>query len=318
MASETSPPDPTAASGNSADTAVLAVDQAAHPTKPPESENAPPGPELPTEKKISSKSAPRPTVGKSNEPSNPVVASTTEASPKAAANKPFVTPPVLLQPSLPISMIVRPESLASASGTSPSSIDFEKSFDPAFAEAEQGRARASLVARGLRSIHKKLFARASRGKGELAQRRVVAFDGFRNDLFEEKLERDRRYGTVYTVSETADAFLVRLELPRRMPKSSLKQTWQLPDEMPDYLCTLELSDNVLSIRAGLPDEAHRRVSYVSSSFPSDFQTRIEFPTRVEGLQHRLRNKMLEIVVYKNELSGQPATIARAVDPKHNG
>ena len=127
---------------------------------------------------------------------------------------------------------------------------------------------------------------------------MVAFDGFRDDLFEEKRERDRRYGTVYTVSEEINAFLVRLELPRRMPKSSLKQTWELPDEMPDYVCTLNLTDNVLCIRAGLPDEARRRLSYISSSFPSDFQTRIEFQAPVEGYKHRLRNKVLEIIVYK--------------------
>jgi hypothetical protein len=127
---------------------------------------------------------------------------------------------------------------------------------------------------------------------------MVAFDGFRSDLFEDKRERDRRYGTVYTVSEEVNAFLVRLELPRRMSRSSLKQTWELPDEMPDYACALNLTDNVLCIRASLPDEARRRLSYVSSSFPSDFQTRIEFPTPVEGYKHRLRNKVLEIVVEK--------------------
>ena len=127
---------------------------------------------------------------------------------------------------------------------------------------------------------------------------MVAFDGFRDDLFEDKRERDRRYGTVYTVSDQANAFVVRLELPRRMPKSSLRSTWQLADEMPDYFCTLGLTDNVLRIRAGLPDEARRRLSYVSSSFPTDFQTRIEFQTPVEGYKHRLRNKLLEIIVYK--------------------
>jgi hypothetical protein len=127
---------------------------------------------------------------------------------------------------------------------------------------------------------------------------MVAFDGFSNDMFENKRERDRRYGTVYAVSEEINAFMVRLELPRRMPKSSLKQTWELPDEMPDYACTLSLTDNVLCIRAGLPDEARRRLSYVSSSFPSDFQTRIEFPTPVEGFKHRLVDKVLQIIVYK--------------------
>ena len=128
--------------------------------------------------------------------------------------------------------------------------------------------------------------------------RTVAFDGFRTSLYEEKLERDRRYGTVYTVSEERDGFITRLEMPRRLPNSALKNTWNLPDEMPDYDYMLALDDNVLSIRAGVQGEAYRRLSYVSPSFPSDYLTRIEFPTEVAGFKHRLRNKLLEIIVYK--------------------
>jgi hypothetical protein len=137
--------------------------------------------------------------------------------------------------------------------------------------------------------------------------RRVAFDGFRDDLFEEKRERDRRYGTVYSVAQEANAFVVRLELPRQLPRSSLKQTWDLPDDMPDYVCRLSLMDNVLSIRAGLPDEARRRLSYISASFPSDFQTRIEFPVPVGECIHRLRDKVLEVIVWKKAEARRSAT-----------
>ncbi|HVA78397.1 MAG TPA: 4Fe-4S dicluster domain-containing protein, partial [Candidatus Binataceae bacterium] len=64
--------------------------------------------------------------------------------------------------------------------------------------------------------------------------RKVAFDGFETDIHDDKTERDRRYGTVYTVREYANAYLVRLEMPRKMPASSLKRIWNLPDQMPDY------------------------------------------------------------------------------------
>jgi hypothetical protein len=160
------------------------------------------------------------------------------------------------------------------------------------------RTRKFLKVRILKAIRKFVLPKAAVGDEPLHVDRMVAFDGFRNDLFDEKRDRDRRYGTVYSVSEEVNAFIVRLELPRSMPKSSLKQTWELPDEMPDYACALNLMDNVLCIRAGLPDEARRRVAYVSSSFPSDFQTRIEFQTSVEGYKHRLVNKVLEIIVFK--------------------
>jgi hypothetical protein len=128
--------------------------------------------------------------------------------------------------------------------------------------------------------------------------RHVAFDGFSNPMHDEKIERDRRYGTVYTVVEHANAYLVAIEMPRRIPNSSLKQLWKLPDEMPDYDYTVTLHESVLAVRAGVRGEAMRRLSYISASFPSDFLTRIEFDQPVASFKHRLYNKVLEIVVFK--------------------
>jgi HSP20 family molecular chaperone IbpA len=139
---------------------------------------------------------------------------------------------------------------------------------------------------------------------ELTQvERRVGFDGFTSYLHDEKTERDRRYGTVYTVSEQGNAYLVRLEMPRRTPKSALKETWKLPDEMPDYDYTLSLANGVLSIRAGLHGESLRRVAYVSPSFPSAFMTRIEFACAVDGFKHRMRDKVLEIIIFKQDGDG---------------
>jgi hypothetical protein len=135
-------------------------------------------------------------------------------------------------------------------------------------------------------------------KSAVRQDRHVGFDGFRSPLHDDKTERDRRYGTVYTVTELANAYLVSLELPRRIPASSLKELWKLPDEMPDYDYNISLDGNVLAIRAGVRGDAMRRLSYVSASFPADFLTRIEFDSRVAAFKHRLRNKVLEIIVFK--------------------
>ena len=84
--------------------------------------------------------------------------------------------------------------------------------------------------------------------------RKVAFDGFEGTMHEDKTERDRRYGTVYTVAEYANAYLVRLEMPRKLPTSSLKRLWNLPDEMPDYDYNIVLGDAVLSINASVRGE----------------------------------------------------------------
>jgi len=130
--------------------------------------------------------------------------------------------------------------------------------------------------------------------------RKVAFDGFMSDLYDEKTERDRRYGTVYTVSEHANAYLVRLEMPRKLPASSLKRLWNLPDAMPDYDYNIALLDGVLTISASVRGEALRRLCHVSSSCPADFTTRIEFPRPVTTFKHRLKDKLLDIIVMKGD------------------
>src|SRR5213078_4427197 len=50
----------------------------------------------------------------------------------------------------------------------------------------------------------------------------VGFDGFYGDRdhFDEKLERDRRYGSIYKIVDRDDAYILRLEFPRRPPTSS--------------------------------------------------------------------------------------------------
>lgn len=201
------------------------------------------------------------------------------------------------EPSLPLSMRVRP-----ADGTEPladrPARQFAGELPESFAEA---LARVEpLPARSRRSGRwRRLFSPAA-SRPE-SSRRVVAFDGFRSDLYDEKLERDRRYGTVYSVTEEQNAYLVRLEMPRRLAFSALRATWNLPAEMPDYDYTLALVNGVLTVKASVPGEALRRLSYVSTSFPADFMTRIEFSRPVDGFVHRLRDKVLEIIVFKRVL-----------------
>ena len=237
----------------------------------------------------------------------PQTAATSAAAKPAAVQKPVATKPATPpprfepQPSLPVSMIVKPHSTADVNGSSLFPGELSESFETAISRVQFLRSRNSWARRVLRHIRKLMWDSKTPEPVEI--QRLVAFDGFYNDMFEDKRERDRRYGTVYSVGEEANAFLVRLELPRRMPTSSLKTTWELPDVMPDYVCNLELADNVLSIRAGLPDESRRRVSYVSPSFPSDFQTRIVFDAPVEGFKHRLSDKVLEIIVFKKARLG---------------
>ena len=179
--------------------------------------------------------------------------------------------------------------------------ELEDDFDTVMLRVElapRNRSLMRLLARQLTHLlPRKMRARFAE---RVHTERHVAFDGFRSDFHDEKTERDRRYGTVYTVSEEVNAYLVRLEFPRILPNSALKRTWGLPDAMPDYDYAIALGDAVLTIRAGVRGEAYRRLAYVSASFPSDFLTRIEFEKPVSAFKHRLRNKVLEIVVLKRD------------------
>ena len=189
---------------------------------------------------------------------------------------------------VPISMALRPESVqlpASGEPSQPFAGELSESFESAVARVGKRSRRPS------GGWWRRLL-------GESKTRRTVAFDGFHDDLYDEKLERDRRYGTVYTVTEHTNAYLVQLEMPRRLASSSLRAAWDLPVQMPDYDYTVVLASNAVMIKASLPNEALRRLSYISTSFPADFMTRIEFSQPVDGFVHRLRNKLLEIIVFK--------------------
>ena len=243
-------------------------------------------------------------------PSNPpaTTAKPAPAKPTAAKAAPPKTPapppaPFVPKPSIPVTMINSPADSANPPHATAARFpgELEEDFETALARVKMAPLGRSIAARFGDAIARLIRGKSGRRAGAYASmRRTVAFDGFRTNLHDEKLERDRRYGTVYTVSEEVNAYLVRLEMPRRMPNSSLKRTWNLPDEMPDYDYSLSLRDGVLAIRAGVRGEACRRLSYVSPSFPADFLTRIEFAKPVGGFQHRLRDKALEIIVFKRD------------------
>ena len=175
--------------------------------------------------------------------------------------------------------------------------ELDEAFEAALARVELAPSRGSFARRMIAPVLRLVAPGAVRDLFHNVDRHV-AFDGFRGTQHDEKRERDRRYGTVYSVTEARNAYIVRLELPRLVPASALKQTWGVPDGMPDYEYTVSLNGGVLSIRAGLPGESYRRLSYVSSSFPSQFLTRIEFDQPVGAFCHRLRDKLLDIIVFK--------------------
>jgi hypothetical protein len=222
-------------------------------------------------------------------------ASPSKAAATVAAKRPAPpAPPFKAAASMPLSMTNSPPS----EGTSNAENGAEGGADDDdFASAIAGlkplpRRNGSFAERLLRGLRGKSRSPAANVD------RHVAFDGYQGEQHDDKSERDRRYGTVYTVTDFENAYLVRLELPRKMPLSSLKQVWHLGKAKPEYDFIIEVRHNVLSIRGRLRGEALRRLAYISPSFPSGFLTRIEFAEVVGRIIHRVRESVIEVIAFK--------------------
>jgi NAD-dependent dihydropyrimidine dehydrogenase PreA subunit len=126
----------------------------------------------------------------------------------------------------------------------------------------------------------------------------IPVDGFYSDGFVDKLERERRYGNVYTVEDRGGAFLVRMQFPRWIPEIGVASRDQLPDEMPDYDYDLALKDGELVVKGKCVDDKVRKISSSVGAFPPEFTTTIPFQQRITGFAHQFENKLLEVLLVK--------------------
>jgi hypothetical protein len=133
----------------------------------------------------------------------------------------------------------------------------------------------------------------------------IPVDGFYSKGFVEKLERERRYGNVYTMEDRGGAYLLRMEFPRRMPDIGLPGRSQLSDEMPDYDYDLALKDGQFIVKGRCADERVRKISASIGAFPPEFTTTIPLSEKVVGFAHHFENKLLEVFLLKdrNHASG---------------
>jgi ferredoxin len=141
----------------------------------------------------------------------------------------------------------------------------------------------------------------------------VAFEGYYQSggSYDEKRERERRYGEIYTVEERPNGYLVRLELPRKIPPSGLKDELGLGDEMPDYQLDLSLAGGWLEVHGKVVDSRLRTVAATAPAFPPDFTTRVPLGERCLGFVHRYRDKILEVVLVKLTAADQLPSTAHA-------
>jgi 4Fe-4S binding domain len=126
----------------------------------------------------------------------------------------------------------------------------------------------------------------------------VPVDGFYSKGFVEKLERERRYGNVYTVEDRGGALFLRLEFPRRIPDLGIADRAALPDEMPDYDYDLILKDGHFIIKGKCTEEKVRKISASVGAFPPEFTTVIPLEEKITGFVHHCENKLLEVFLLK--------------------
>ncbi len=128
----------------------------------------------------------------------------------------------------------------------------------------------------------------------------IPVDGFYEKGFVEKLERERRYGNVYTIEDWGVAYFLRMEFPRRVPDIGLPARSEIPDEMPDYDYDLVLRDGHFIVKGKCADERIRKISSSVGAFPPEFTTAIPLQEKVEGFSHRFENKLLEVLLLKEK------------------
>ncbi len=130
----------------------------------------------------------------------------------------------------------------------------------------------------------------------------IPVDGFYSKGFVDKLERERRYGNVYTVEDRGGAFFLQLEFPRWIPDIGLPARSQMPDEMPDYDYDLALKDGQFIVKGKCTDEQVRKISSSVGAFPPEFTTVIPLHEKVVGFAHQFENKLLKVILLKEKSS----------------
>ncbi len=160
--------------------------------------------------------------------------------------------------------------------------------------------RASFYGAPLAALLHGFFARHS----GLLRRLPVSVEGFYGKGFVGKLERERRYGQAYTIEDLGEAYLLRMEFPRKVPDIGLLVDSDLPSEMPDYDYELVLKDGHFIVKGRCGDERVRKITGNAGAFPSGFTTVVSLQEKVQGFSHHYENKLLEVLLVKVKLGSE--------------
>jgi ferredoxin len=164
--------------------------------------------------------------------------------------------------------------------------------------AEEMTFPAAFYGAPIAAVFKALLAR----QAGVIRNTPIPVDGFYARGFVEKMERERRYGNVYTLEDWGKAYFLRLEFPRKVPDIGLPVRSELSDELPDYDYDLALKNGHFVVKGKCVDERVRKISSSMGAFPPEFATVIPLQEKVRGFSHRFGDKLLEVLLIKEERS----------------
>lgn len=118
---------------------------------------------------------------------------------------------------------------------------------------------------------------------------------------EDRVERDRRYGRDYEVSEEDGYVRIHLNLPRKVPAVRDRFRYGLPDEMPEYGCHAYRQGNQLMITAWVKDPKIKHLTHTTSSFPGQFTASFDVHRDVIGMKQRHdAHGIVEVILFTDQ------------------
>src|SRR5213594_4309266 len=121
----------------------------------------------------------------------------------------------------------------------------------------------------------------------------------RKDEPADPTEAEKRRRLVYEMLDEPGRFLVTVIFPAVVPNHPLKFRYGMPEVMPDYKIRVELSDNVLYVRAAMEDPVVSKLCDHVADFPAAFTLRFDCTEPVKSFDERYWNKMLVVQLPKS-------------------
>ena len=130
---------------------------------------------------------------------------------------------------------------------------------------------------------------------------------------EDPLERERRYGRVLQLLREPKGYILRLELPLRVPNHPLIYMYGIKQEPPEYDYTVQqVAPDTLSVRARLADAKLRFLTGKLNSFPNSFKVDYRFPEAIGALYRRTYVKGIEVYAFKEGVVDTDAHLRAAM------